>query len=313
MGFGALLAALGGGCSSSTAGADDGPVSQAQFAERFASVWCESVAPCCASRQIAVDSAACQAQARDYASAMLATRVTGDTRYGPAAASACLERLQRALERCELEDASSACSLIFVGPQDDGTPCANGSDCASGYCALGEASLSGVCAAQIYESPRHGTRGEPCVGSCGVPGSFQCPTSLLPSSEGTTTYCYAQDGLYCSFDSDALDALSCQPYADVGAPCEGANVRCRPGSFCSAGSCLAQQAAGSCADTPELCDAHSYCDATRQCRPKRADGAACRSGEECLSSSCDADADADADGICNSGNALLPRACSGAP
>jgi len=300
------LAALTPGCSSSDADSDAGAVSQAQFPERFASVWCQAVEPCCASERIAYEPATCRSQARDYAASLLATRLTGDTTYSAAAGTACLGRLEQALKACELEDASTACTLIFVGPSPEGTPCANGSACASGYCALGEAGLSGVCAAANYRAPSHGKRGESCVGSCGVPGSFQCPSSLLPNSEGTTTYCYAEDKLYCTFDSDLLDALSCQPYAAIGAAC--GEVSCIPGAFCDAGTCVAQQATGPCADTPDRCAVESYCDGDQQCQAKQANGAACLSGEECSSSSCSSDGQ---EGVCDSGSALTARACSG--
>ncbi len=309
VGFGLLLAVLGGGCSSADADADAELVSQARFPERYANVWCQSVAACCATAEITYDPSTCQAQARDLARAMLANRVAGETTYSAAAGTLCLERLERALKSCEIEEASSACSLIFVGRSPDGTPCANGSACASGYCALGEAALSGICAEASYRPPSHGKAGEPCVGSCGVPGSFQCPTSLLPSSEGTTSYCYAEDGLYCRFDSDSIAALSCQPYAAVGEACD-AELSCVPGAFCADGSCVAQQSSGPCRDTPELCEAHSYCDTKEQCQAKKPNGAACRSGEECTSNSCSSNEQPE--GVCDSGNTLTARACSGA-
>lgn len=307
----AMLVTSAVGCSSSDSNADAGVdlVSQARFPERFASVWCQSVEPCCASEPIAYDPATCQSQAQDYAANLLAQRVTGDTTYSAAAGSACLSRLERALKACEIEDASTACALIFVGSSPEGAPCANGSVCASGYCALGEAALSGVCAAANYRAPSHGKRGDPCVGSCGVPGSFQCPSSLLPNSEGTTTYCYAEDNLYCTFDSDSFDTLSCQPYAAIGAACAG--VSCIPGTFCDAGTCVAQEASGLCADTPDRCAVQSYCDTAQQCQPKRPNGAGCLSGEECSSSSCSSDGQAE--GVCDSGSALIARACSGEP
>lgn len=307
VGFGVLLAALGGACSSSSLDSGAELVSQAEFPERFAQVWCETVAPCCSREQIKYDRATCRAQARDLTAAMLESRVSGDTQYSASAGTLCLDRLERVLQSCELEQASSACSLIFVGPEPAGTACKNGSACQSGYCALGEAGLSGVCAEASYHSPNHGQASEPCVGSCGVPGSFACPSELLPSSEGTASYCYAEDGLYCGFDSNLLDTLVCQPYAAIGAAC--AEVSCTPGAFCADGTCVAQRASGSCADTPELCGAHSYCDENWQCQAKKPNGAACWSGEECTSSSCSSEGQAE--GVCDSGNALLANACAG--
>ena len=303
--FSLFLAMFGSACSSSDA--EIPLLSQADFPERFANVWCQSVAPCCAPEQILYDPASCIAQARNFAATMLVNRVSVDTAYSASAGTRCLERLERALESCEVEEASTACALIFVGPALDGTPCSNGSACQSGYCALGEAALSGVCAEARYQSPNHGRIGDPCVGSCGVPGSFRCPTSLLPGSEGTTSYCYAEDGLFCGFDSDRLDALTCQPYAAIGASCEDSEARCIPGSFCADGTCSAQHSAGPCADTPDVCTVDSYCDAEGQCQPKVPNAAACVSGEECVSNSCSSD------GACDAGNQLLAQACSGLP
>ena len=308
VGFGVLLT-LGGACSSSET--DGERVSQARFPSLFAQVWCQSLEPCCAPPEVAYDPATCRAQAQDFARTLLETGVRGDVTYSEASGAQCLARLERALRDCEVEEASSACASIFVGPALAGTPCSNGSACASGYCALAATALSGVCAEANYRTASHGEPGEPCVGSCGVPGSFRCPTSLLPSSEGTTTYCYAEDGLYCSFDSDLLDALSCQPYVAVGAPCSDAELRCTPGSYCAAGTCSAQRASGPCEDAPEHCDAQSFCDTSQQCTAKKPNGAACSSGEECTSNSCSSNGQSE--GVCDSGNTLLARACAGLP
>jgi|GEM_PF-1089416 len=308
-GWGVILAALSHACASSVAGADGDLVSQARFPERFAQIWCQSVAPCCSPGEVTYDPATCRARAQDFARALLERRVSSEVAYSEASGTHCLARLEHALESCEVEEASSACDLIFVGPSAEGTACSNGSECASGYCALGEVALSGVCTEASYRVPSHGKLGEPCVGSCGAPGSFQCPTSILPSSEGTTTYCYAEDGLYCRFDPDSLDALSCQPYADIGAACTGGDSRCSPGSFCVAGSCIAQQATGPCLDAPELCNAQSFCDTNQQCQAKKPNAAACLSGEECTSNSCGSDGQSE--GVCDSGNTLLAHACSG--
>lgn len=304
----AALAALPVGCSSAGGqSAEVEQVSQALFPERFAEIWCQAVAPCCLREAIDHDSAACRAQARAKIESLFESRLRADTTYGPAAGARCLQRLEQTLSRCEIEDASNACSLVFVGPAADGSPCSQSSACQSGYCALGEVGLSGVCAQASYRAPKHGKRGEPCVGSCGVPGSFQCPSSLLPNSEGTITYCYAEDGLYCAFDSEAIDALSCQPYAVIGERC--GDLSCIPGAWCAAGTCAAQQASGPCADSSERCNADSYCDLDQSCQAKKANRDACFSGEECASKSCTSDGETQ--GSCDSGTTLLLRACAG--
>jgi len=297
-----LLTLFGSACSSSGSRAE--LVSERDFAARFAKIWCDSVAPCCATERLAYESTACQSHARDRVAAMLAARIVGDTTYSASAGSECLERIERALESCNVEAAGSACALIFVGTLPSGAPCSNGSACSSGYCALSEVS-SGACAEAIFRPPLHGKIGDSCVGSCGVPGSFECPAEALPSGEGSTNYCYAEDGLYCTFDPSSSDTLACQPYATVGEACT--NVTCAPGAFCADGTCAAQHATGSCAGTPESCVEQSYCDSAEQCQPKRANGEACASGEECTSSSCSAG------GVCDTGSALLARACGGAP
>ncbi|HET7544103.1 MAG TPA: hypothetical protein VFK05_29730 [Polyangiaceae bacterium] len=307
-GFGAFLTFLN-GCSSSDT--DAALVSRASFPERFASSWCQTVAPCCEPEHVVFDLETCRSHAREFATTLLESGIDAGKSYGPSAGTNCLSRLERALQNCELEAASSACASIFVGDSPNGTPCENGSECTSGYCALGEVGLSGVCAEASFRAPRHGELGEACVGSCGVPGSFQCPTSLLPNAAGVVTYCYAEDGFYCAFDPDALPALSCQRYAALGAPCGNADVRCSPGTFCADGACVPQRASGPCENTPEQCDAHSYCDPNQQCQPKQPNGAACFSGETCTSSSCSSDGRSE--GVCDSGSSLLSRACSGSP
>ena len=119
--LGLLWAALGGACS--TANAPGERVSEAQFPERFAQVWCQSVAPCCAHRVVGYDAALCQSQARDSAQGLLANRQGSESEYSVDAGTLCLDRLAQALGSCELEEASAACGMLFVGSSPDGTPC----------------------------------------------------------------------------------------------------------------------------------------------------------------------------------------------
>lgn len=305
----AALLAVHGGCSDSDA--ENAAVSEAAFPERFAAVWCETVAACCNAARIGYESNTCRVAARDFASNLLDRRAGSDATYSPSAGAKCLERLALALKSCKIEEAGSACTMLLVGSSTAGTPCANGSECASGYCALGEAGLSGVCAEPEYRAPSHGKVGDLCVGSCGVPGSFECPTSLLPNSLGTTSYCYAEDGVYCTFDPDLLDALTCQRYAAIGDACGAGDLRCVPGAFCADGACAAQQASGSCSETPERCAVQSFCASSQECLAKKPLGSACNGGEECLSDSCSSDGNAE--GECDLGNLLLARACEGVP
>jgi len=305
----AALLATHTGCSASEA--DGERISEAQFPERFANVWCETVAACCNTAQVGYDSATCHAGARDFAANLLAVRASGEATYSPSAGKQCLDHLGHALNGCKIEDAGNACTMIFIGSSPEGTPCANGSECTSGYCALGEAGLSGVCAALDYRAPSHGKVGDPCVGSCGVPGSFECPTSLLPNALGATNYCYAEDGVYCTFDPELLDALSCQPYAAIGNACGANDVRCIPGAFCADGVCVAQTATGSCSDTPDQCAVQSFCDSSEHCLAKKPISSACFFGEECASNSCSSDGNSE--GACDLGSTLLARACAGAP
>jgi hypothetical protein len=305
----ALLAAQT-GCSGSDRESE--PVSQAQFPDQFANVWCEAIAGCCSAAQVGYDSATCRVGARNFAANLLERSAGRDATYSPTAGRQCLDRLAHALSSCKLEDAGNACSMIFSGSSREGTPCANGSECTSGYCALGEAGLSGVCAELDYRAPSHGKAGDPCVGSCGVPGSFECPTSLLPNALGTTSYCYAEDGVYCTFDPELLDTLSCQPYAAIGNACGANDVRCIPGAFCADAVCVEQTAAGSCSDTPDQCAIQSFCDSSQECRAKKPISGACFYGEECVSNSCSS-ADGEAEGVCDLGSALLARACEGVP
>lgn len=297
------------GCSGSNAETER--VSQAQFPDRFANIWCETVAACCSVAQISYDSATCRVGARSFAANLLERSAGREATYSPDAGTQCLDRLSRALSGCQIEDAGNACTMIFIGSSPEGTPCANGSECASGYCALGEAGLSGVCAELDYRAPRHGKVGEPCVGSCGVPGSFECPSSLLPNAQGTSSYCYAENGVYCTFDPELLDVLSCQPYAAIGDSCGANDVRCIPGAFCADGVCAAQRATGSCRDTPDQCAVASFCDSSQQCLAKRPLRETCFFGEECASDSCSSDGEAE--GVCDLGSTLLARACEGAP
>lgn len=300
-----FVIALGYGCSS----AEEPAVSRAQFPEAFAEAWCKGVAPCCASERAAYDEASCRAQAREAAAQNLTLRSGADTNYSMRLGTNCLASLEQSLHDCRIEEASVACDLIFTGPLPLGAPCANGSACSTGYCALSEVS-SGVCKEAVYVAPVHGKVGAPCVGSCGGPSLFDCPVRLLPSSEGRAVYCYASEGLYCAFDSEAIDALSCQPYAGLDADCR--QVTCAPGSFCKENLCTSQTKDGRCDDAAEACNVQSYCGPSGNCLSKKPNGERCSLGDECISSSCSA-GPGDAEGSCDSGSLLLARACSGTP
>ena len=304
--LGFVLTTLFSACSSDTAA--EGRVTQAHYPDAFAEAWCGAIAPCCEQGGAAYDPAQCRAKASEAARATLAVRLGPSTAFDEGLAASCLRRLRLRLAQCRIEDASSACQLIFTGSAPLGAPCVNGSACSSGYCALGEA-LSGVCSEAREEAPRHGQQGDACVGSCGVPGSFECPDSGLPSATGPATYCYAAEGLYCAFDPDAIESLTCQPYAALGASCELAT--CTPGAFCDQGSCAAQQDSGPCGDTPEICSVFHYCDPDGQCQPQKPNASPCVSGEECLSSSCGSAGRAR--GSCDGGSNLTAQACAGQP
>ncbi|MEO6603341.1 MAG: hypothetical protein ABIQ16_25885, partial [Polyangiaceae bacterium] len=179
-------------------------------------------------------------------------------------ADACLSAYGAALARCTLQDTDAealvvACQRVFVGLVPVGGACKSVDECAvpeSGHVScefVGSSSVGeGKCALDITSSPAvalHGKQGEACAASC---ASTSCG-GVSPSAPGggSTTTCFASEGLYCS------EPGICEPVLEDGQACRYFG-----------------------------CKQESYCAAAGTCAPKKPDGVTCSESSECLAHQC---------------------------
>ena len=308
VGVGCAAAALSSvGCSSS----DDGSsaaIPLDQFPQKFSSALCNDVEPCCKSDSIAYDSNDCmQAATRSFTD--LVTEHRGSS-YDSKAAGQCLSSLVSALKSCvSLDDAalSSACNHLFVPTSLDGATCTSDSDCVSNDCFFDLSSSvsvgAGTCLGSTPPSdPKHGKLGNPCTGQCYDDDGFDsCPTAAVSGD----TFCYESEGFLCSEDTSVCTALPA-----IGQACAQGSY-CAVGAYCNQGLCAARIASGSC-EADNECTADSYCTTgagfsrtVGECQPKKPDGYACVTPQECKNAKCNAQ------GSCGPEHAASIATCSG--
>jgi hypothetical protein len=296
------LAALGGGCSSST----QTTVPVEQFPTQFGNALCDSVAPCCSSVGIAYDAASCKAAATTFFQNYVSENNSPLTMYDSAAAGRCLDAVKASLQACKgLDDNTTgvACADIFVGTVAAGGACTTNTECAGGArCVTDAANPATAHCVAPPPAQAHGKAGQACNGSCITLGSAT-DCFIAPSSGNSppASTCYSSDGLHCSSQTQV-----CIAFAQIGQACESGS--CASGAFCDAGTCAAQRDSGSCLTASDACSSKSFCDGTGQCLLKKADGAACQESSECASDSCSQNASGA--GVCG-GNAVTSALCAG--
>jgi hypothetical protein len=315
---GCVLGWSGAGCSPSNSGgpADGTPVSLDQFPARFAGVVCDTVGPCCKAASVAYDAATCKTAVTSFAQRVVSMNTAPRTTYDAAAAGACLSAVQTTLESCiNFDDSSTgvACAHIFVGSVPLGGACLADSDCAAdGSCASDPNDPTSAVCVPAHNETVHAKAGEACGSSCvqlkdSVTECTSGPIAAGGSTGGSapaTSSCYAEDGLFCSSQTQV-----CETLVPIGEAC--ADRGCVPGSFCDLGKCMAQLDSGPCTGSTEACSAKSYCDGTsRQCLPRLADGSPCEISEECSSDECSETADPNKR-VCGPPTAATPALCAG--
>lgn len=198
-------------------------------------------------------------------------------------------------------DASDGATETSVGGLDDGHPCADARECASGYCADGYCCNSS------------------CVGTCracNIPGDLGACTAVAVGQPATADDCAVQDPSTCGLNGKCDGTGACQKYTTgttcKAATCDQAGVRLISASQCDgAGTCVAGQTIPC---DPFVCDTvfkkcFTQCLSNSQCMPgqacnvqntcgKKPNGASCTAAADCFTGQC-------VDGIC------CASACSG--
>jgi hypothetical protein len=212
------------------------------------------------------------------------------------------------------------CASVWRGSRSMGAPCEVAAQCthtfrAFTYCDTVAQPDGPVCRQEI-----RGRQGDECTQTCDqVNGNLICHTRspTLPVEGGfvgslatigpTSTICITNDGVLCDDDSGHCESL---PIAPVGMPCDDPNVRCELDASCAwregdggigncnrfAGSrqlcgdliCTALVGLGESCDPigaspiqgPQ-CNGSAYCNDSRVCVEKLANGSFCTRNHEC--------------------------------
>ncbi len=262
-------------------------VSEDRFPAAYAQALCTSLQHCCTENAVPFDYDSCTSGWRAYVSA---TFTSATVNYDPRAATTCVALLNSAESvSCapapgSISDARDTCQSIFQGTVQVGGACSSDSDCA-----VDDAGPV-FCSATVAGSDAGGILPLDLPLLDGVCAVGALPMSGDPCAAGGTSPCGTDGTLYC----DPTTAV-CHSVGAVGGMCS-AEVpgSCVTGAYCvatgpDANLCAAAQAVGSpCTDTSQ-CDPTSVCDAgSMTCVARKGSGAACSSGDQCLSGACDA-------------------------
>jgi hypothetical protein len=271
-------------------GGSSGPVQSQNFGSVYASTFCSSIAGCCTTAGYPADTTSCNSTLRPTIEALTKVYVSNPKiMYDAAAAGACVEAYRIALTACTDEALSkqlnAACDGVFRGTVAPGGACSSTQECApspagsvtcdTGVCGLSDGSIS---------SDVHAKAGEACNATCsGDTNSYGCSGSTTMTIPGAGN-CWVEDGLYCGSSS------ACEVAPKIGQPC-GSYTYCEAAAHCDNGSCVADSASGPCSSS-DACLAPSYCDLsspTGSCVPRKVNGAACNSSDECSGGECEQD------------------------
>ena len=273
------------GCSSPTTGSRDaGPVDESDIPARYAQALCPNMSDCCKKYSYAHDDQTCQASVEAQARALLLAQQGLATKYDADAMAQCLDAYATLLKGCGTVDRSvtDVCDRVFVGTLPEGAACKESSECidtpnANSYCE------NGTCQKDSTVEPVHAAANEECSGTCTseATGSYTCTGTVAEDP----ARCFTNDGLICD-----TATKRCVPAPELGESCNYSDG-CAPGGYCEALACVAEKASGPCSDS-RTCTSASYCDFSQpagasQCLPKKVDGEACTSGEQCVVSNCE--------------------------
>lgn len=294
-----VVPACDGGDSSSTGQTGGGPgganaSTAADFVSSYAQIFCSAYQPCCVKAGLKGDASTC----RTFITAFLGSSVSS-TGYDPAAGQACLKVIQDTIAKNDIcvdgpDDPAidAACDKVISGKggggsKKPGETCSEDSDCAAapqGDVQCRSYFTSGA-ETRICQVELDGKQGDaPCLGTRDGNTTYYSGSSGSEPPPAQGYICNKKDGLQCDSMSKA-----CAKIAAVGEKCSSSDG-CVATAYCDKGECAAKKAVGSdCTSSFNgECDDTSYCDTmtTKKCVARIADGAACKTSDECLSDRC---------------------------
>jgi hypothetical protein len=272
------------GCGGSTDSNKTGSVSNNEWASKIAVAYCEGMVDCCSASGFTEDVSTCKSTVSSVLTAALGELKNKKVEFNDAAAADCVDAYRNAAVSCTSRDAARSvnqvCKSAYVGTVALGGACSDSVECVPDP----ENDVTcdtGICTVQQSSSPFddiHEKLGDNCTTTCqsSSDGSRTCAAS----STQTTGACWTNDGLVCGSNGVCVTAPT------IGQSCATGSF-CADGSYCEGGVCIEQTKTGSCATSSDACASSSYCDdATQNCTPKKAAGAACDSDYECQGDNC---------------------------
>ena len=187
------------------------------------------------------------------------------------ALAACVAAYNTAATTCTITGLNAACKGVFVGTQAEGQPCGgtsrfgafeckpvNGSSSCHLQTSGSDPTNTGVCTSL----PR-GKSGDLCSKTCLKKDT--CVVDMVGGSAPFPTFCFEEDGLYCSV---ATNPAVCQPILPNGHACVWDPNSCGTGNFCgwTSNACqLASKLGESCTDA--ICADELTCGSVDKCVP----------------------------------------------
>jgi hypothetical protein len=278
-----------------------GPVALGAFSSGYADAWCRGLKPCCGASGFPFDLDQCKQSVGSVLDSFVKSTSTLPNRvFDEMVAGACVEAQGQRLASCNDRDAfngGDACDGLFRGTVALGGSCAENQECAPAT--GGVRCNAGVC--EPYQdpldrpAPTRNPLGATCNSTCSAdPFLSYCEYPDVPEP---LAGCYADDGLFCSNETQV-----CEPLPRVGEACPQAH--CEKDTYCSLGKCVAAVTSGPC-DSRDQCAHTSKCNIdTLTCEPRKANGESCNDLDDCLSASCVGD-------VCRDWSVATPARCAG--
>ncbi|MBI4703336.1 MAG: hypothetical protein HY744_19645, partial [Deltaproteobacteria bacterium] len=190
------------------------------------------------------------------------------------------------------------------GKLAQGKPCTEAAECASGFCPAQDKVCCNNACGSTCEACTAAKKGSGLDGTCGyvtkgTSPDNDCVANNLCDGNGL---CKLVNGQGCNTDGQCLNAL-CRDLYCCNATCGGNCDACNVGGKLGICSVIAKGQAGSPSCTPYLCDgvlatcpaacavdgdcaASAYCDGSKKCVAKKANGAVCVGNNECTNGNC---------------------------
>jgi len=246
------------------------PVTEADLASQFATLWCQTVDVCCTEFSFATDDMKCQADAEKWL-----TAAPGQT-YDPKLGAQCLTALQqRAAVTACAGHVPTPCRTLYRGTVAPGQPCTGDADCAVDERGITSCSLTEeICLVEVRAKA-----GQACnvegAGSGG--GSYSDDEALTGVPNYLEATCWREDGLTCQYGT------GCVPLIALVGDCF-LDEECVMAGRCVDRKCVARLANGEVCDHDTECLPGSRCPdagSPRVCIEKLHLGDACSANDQC--------------------------------